>query len=393
MTTRLDYADATLTDFDATVLDCQPTAGGFSVVLDRTAFYPASGGQPADRGRLGEVEVLDVSVDDAGVVRHLTRSARAAGATVRGTIDWPRRFDHMQQHTGQHILSAAFDRRLGVRTTSFHLGADLSTIDLAREVTPDEMAAAEADANAIVWDDRPVSVRFVSAAEAAALPLRKESARTGELRLVEVTGFDLSACGGTHVSSAGQIGIVAVTGWERFKGATRLGFACGARALRSHAALRDVMAGVTRALSMSSADVVEGVRRLQQDAKAAGRTIERLDAELAGYRAEALRAEIETIGPWRGVLREQPAADAAALRRLAAAVVSAPGLVVVLAGGGTPTPVVAARSADVAFDAARWVGELTAEFGGRGGGRQDLAQCGVPADPSRVLAFARRTMI
>src|SRR5690348_15648269 len=143
----------------------------------------------------------------------------------------------MQQHTGQHILSAAFDRRFGVRTTSFHLGADVSTIDLAREVTPVEIAEAELEANQVVWDARLVNVRFVSEAEAAALPLRKEPVKSGTLRLVDVVDFDLSACGGTHVPQTGLIGAIVITGWERFKGATRLSFACGRRALKSHAAL------------------------------------------------------------------------------------------------------------------------------------------------------------
>jgi alanyl-tRNA synthetase len=146
---------------------------------------------------------------------------------VRGTIDWPRRFDHMQQHTGQHVLSAAFDRLFNVRTVSFHLGAETATIDLAREVTAREVADAEAAANEVVWENREIFVRFVSEAEAQSLPLRKDPARTGELRVVEVAGFDLSACGGTHVPSAGMIGVIAVAATERFKGATRLTFVCG----------------------------------------------------------------------------------------------------------------------------------------------------------------------
>src|SRR5687768_2765594 len=153
------------------------------------------------------------------------------GATVEGTIDWPRRFDHMQQHTGQHLLSAAFDRLCGARTESFHLGTVTSTIDLAREVSSSEIRAAEDEANRIVWEDRTVTIRMASADEAATLPLRKESVRTGSLRLIEIEGFDLSACGGTHVSSSGAIGIIASTGWEKFRGGTRVEFVCGGRVL------------------------------------------------------------------------------------------------------------------------------------------------------------------
>src|SRR5262249_110963 len=152
-------------------------------VLDRTLFYPTSGGQPFDTGRLGDVPVVEVIDREDGTIAHVTAAPLAVGATIRGAIDWPRRLDHMQQHTGQHILAAAFDPLLRVRTVSFHMGADVSTIDLAREVSPKEIAAAEALASSVVFEDRPVHVRFASDEEAAKLPLRKESARTGTLRL------------------------------------------------------------------------------------------------------------------------------------------------------------------------------------------------------------------
>ena len=159
------------------------------------------------------------------------------GQVVHGEIDWPRRFDHMQQHTGQHVLSAAFDQLFGVRTVSFHLGAAVSTIDLAREMSPAEIAAAEAEANRVVWEDRPVAIRFADAEEAARLPLRKEPARGGMLRLIDVEDFDLSACGGTHVARTGGIGVIAVASWERFKGGQRLEFLCGGRALAGYRTL------------------------------------------------------------------------------------------------------------------------------------------------------------
>jgi alanyl-tRNA synthetase len=315
------------------------------------------------------------------------------GGPVHGRIDWPRRLDHMQQHTGQHVLSAAFDRLFAVRTTSFHLGAETSTIDLAREVTPAEIARAEAEANRVVWEARPVTVRFATEDEAAALPLRKEPVKTGVLRLIEVTGFDLSACGGTHVAQTGLIGAIAVAGWERFKGATRLTFVCGERALRSHASLRDVVAAATRALSVLPAELPAAIERLQADLKSSARDVRRLQEELALHQAVRLREEATTIGPYRGVLTTRPGWDAAALRTLAAAIVSEPGLIVVLTGDGRPTPVVMARSADVAADAGAWIKRATAELGGRGGGRPELAQGGLEAAPDRILEFARHTIV
>jgi alanyl-tRNA synthetase len=388
VTSRLYFTDAL--EFDAVVASCAPSGDRFDVVLDRTAFYPESGGQPCDTGALGAARVLAVQDDDAGVIHHLTDTPLVAGAAVRGAIDWARRFDHMQQHTGQHILSAAFDRLCRVRTTSFHMGAEASTIDLAREVSPAEIEEALRGANRVVWEGRPVSVRFVTADEAARLPLRKEPVKTGPLRLVEVEGFDLSACGGTHVPQTGMVGAIVVSGSERVRGATRLAFACGARAVAAHGGLREVVAAATRALSVLPADLPPAILRLQAEVKAGGREIRRLHEELAGFRAAGLRASAETVGPVRGVLSTQAGADGGALKTLALAVVSEPGLAVVLTGDGRPVPVVAARSADVAWDAGAWMARAVAALGGRGGGRPELAQGGLDAAPDRVLAFARQ---
>ncbi len=392
MTTRIYFTDALAAEFDATVLTCAAAGDRFDVVLDRTAFYPTSGGQPHDTGVLGAARVVEVLDDDAGVIRHVIDAPLAPGARVNGRLDWPRRLDHMQQHTGQHVLSAAFSRLFDVRTTSFHLGALAATIDLAREVTPAEIAGAEEEANRVVSEARPVTVRFVTEEEASSLPLRKEPVKTGLLRLVEVADFDLSACGGTHVPQTALVGAIVVAGWERFKGATRLTFACGRRALRSHAALRDVVTAATRALSVLPGELVPAIERAQADLRTSGREVRRLREEVALFRAASLRQGAETIGPHRGVLSTAPGWDAAALKALAAAVVSEPGFVVVLTGDGHPTPVVVARSLDVAIDASAWMKRATAELGGRGGGRSELAQGGLEASSDRILEFARRTL-
>jgi alanyl-tRNA synthetase len=391
--TRLYYTDSLLREFDATVVSCGAAADGrASVVLDRTAFYPTSGGQPFDTGTLGERRVLDVIDDDAGTIRHVVDAPLAPGAPVHGVIDWPRRFDHMQQHTGQHVLSAAFDRLFDLRTVSFHLGRDNATIDLARQVTPEEIARAESEANRVVWENRPVTVRFAAEDEASRLPLRKEPVRSGPLRLVEVTGFDLSACGGTHVPATGMIGIIAIAGWEKFKGASRVSFVCGGRALRGYGHLRDAMAAASRALSVSPAEVAATIERLQGDVKDFGRTIRRLQDEAATGRAARLRAEATTIGGRLSVLRHEPGLDATGLKTLASAVVGEPGAVVMLVGDGTPAPVVIARSGDVDFDAAGWLKQAAATLGGRGGGRPELAQGGLEATPQRVLEYAQETL-
>ena len=396
MTERLYYADAMARAFDATVTRVEPAPGGARVTLDRTAFYPTSGGQPFDTGRIGAARVVDVvdeDSEDGGEVWHVVDAPIAAGAVVSAEIDWPRRFDHMQQHTGQHVLSAAFDRSAGVPTVSFHLGAETATIDLAREVTTAQIERAEAEANAVVFADRAVAIRYASEEEAARLPLRKEPARRGRLRLIEIPDWDLSACGGTHVPRTGMIGLIAVSAWERFKGATRVAFVCGERARRTHGRLRDVVLAATRTLSVSAADVAPAIERVLAERKDAARAVVRLQEEVAGARAVRMRAEAQTAGGRRFVLSAVTGWYPTALRTLATVIVSEPGFVVVLVGDGQPVPVVVARSADVDLDAGGWLKRATSVLGGKGGGRPDLAQGGVTASSDAVITFASELLV
>jgi len=402
MTDRLYYLDPYLRAFDATIERVEPRGDLVVVTLDRTAFYPSSGGQPFDTGLLGASRVVDVVDEEDGSVVHVVEHAKDAGAPlqtgglVHGEIDWPRRFDHMQQHTGQHVLSAAFDHLFNVRTVSFHLGAAVSTIDLAREMSAAEIAAAEAEANRIVWEDRPVGIRFATAEEAAAMPLRKESARGGTLRLIDVEDFDLSACGGTHVARTGGIGVIAVASWERFKGGQRLSFLCGGRALSGYHALRDSVAGAVRLLSVLPAELPQTIERLQGEAKAQQRLLGGLQTELARYRAEELAgtADEVTVGSTARLVARALDADAQGLKALASAIVARPGYIVVLLSS-SPPPVVAvvARSADVDLSAQKVLAALHATFGGRGGGKPDLAQGGgMNAPPEAILEAAYRAI-
>lgn len=392
MTVRLYYADADLRAFDARVLACEAADDRFHVRLDRTAFYPTSGGQPFDTGRLGDARVVDVIDEDGGGVVHVVTSALVVDEPVRGEIDWERRTDHRQQHTGQHILSAVLDGHFRAQTVSFHLGTDTCTIDVARELTPGELAAAESQANQVVWQDLPVEVRIVPAEQAAALPLRKPTERTGDVRLVAVGDVDLSACGGTHVTSTGRIGIIAVSGWEKFKGGTRISFVCGGRALASYRRFRDVATAIGRHLSAGVDDIAPALDRLQQELRACQKDLSAMQRDRAIQRAEEWRAHAETIGPHRVVIRTDPVSDAATLKAVAQAIASAPGLVAVIVGGGTPAPFVVARSTDVALDAAAVVRTVTAALGGRGGGRPELAQGGAAATPDEIVAFVRQAL-
>ena len=410
MTDRLYYRDPYLRTFDATVEKVEPRGDRWSVALDRTAFYPTTGGQPFDTGTLGGVRVVDVVDEDDGTVTHVVEQAGVGhvsdtptapvfdtrltpGQRVHGEIDWPRRFDHMQQHTGQHVLSAAILGVCRARTVSFHLGAAVSTIDLERELSPAEIAAAETEANRVVWEDRPVTIRFVSAEEAVALPLRKEPVRGGTLRLIDVEGFDLSACGGTHVARSGAIGIIAVASWERFKGGQRLEFLCGGRALGRWRSLRDTVASSVRLLSVLPEEIPATVERMQGDARDQKRASAALQVELARFRAGELAGTAESINGRATVLRAIDA-DANGLKALATAIAALSGYVVVLVSTTRPALVVAARSSDAAVSAQQIIATLTGKFGGRGGGKPELAQAGgLDAPPDEILAAARATLI
>jgi alanyl-tRNA synthetase len=387
---RLYYTDAYLTEFDAVVQDAIEVGGRPAVTLDVSAFYPTSGGQPFDTGTLGDARVLDVVDLDDDRVAHVLDRALPSGVPVHGAIDWNRRFEHMQQHTGQHVLSAACDRICHARTESFHLGADSSTIDLAIAITADQVAAAEAEANRIVWEDRPVGVRFASADEARQLPLRKESLREGTLRLVDVEGFDLSACGGTHVSRSGGIGVIAVCGTERFKGGTRIEFVCGGRALTRFRQQRAVLAAVTRQLSVVPAELAAAIERLQSENKAQRTLARSLQSQLVGYEARTLTDAAESSGGRRLVVRRIEGFDAQGLKALAMAIVATPGCVVCLLNAETPPLLIVARSGDVALDSAVVLRGLIERFGGKGGGRPELAQGGgLTGEPDAILGAAR----
>lgn len=394
MTERIYYTDPYAAEFDARVIQVAGAENGRRIaVLDRTAFYPTSGGQPHDTGTLGAARVVDVVDRDDGTVAHVIEGEIAAGV-VRGRIDWTRRFEHMQQHTGQHVLSAAFDRLFQARTQSFHLGASSATIDLAREVSPDEIARAAFEANRIVWEDRPVDVRFVNAEDAAALPLRKEPARGGRLRLIDIKDFDLSACGGTHVSRTGGIGNIAVASWERFRGGTRVEFLCGVRALRGYDALRDTVMESTRLLSVHPADLPSAIDRLQADARESKRRIRDLQAALARFEAEALLTAAPRHGGLAIVATAMTGWDANGLKTIASAIVSQPGRLAILVSAPDPESLVVARSADVGLDSASLLRQLTSRFGGKGGGRPELAQGGgLSGAAADIVEFARSVAV
>lgn len=391
MTERVYYTDSYATEFDASIVHAEQLDGKPAVILDRTAFYPASGGQPFDTGTLGAARVLDVIDRDDEVVHVLDREV--ATGPVHGTIDWDRRFEHMQQHTGQHVLSAAFDRLLNARTESFHLGSASATIDVSREVSAAGIERAEHEANRIVWEDRPVAIRFADADEAAKLPLRKEPVRGGRLRLIDVEGFDISACGGTHVARTGAIGIIAVAGWEKFRGGTRVEFVCGGRALRAYRSLRDTVVASVRLISVLPGELPAGIERMQGEAKDAKRRIKDIQSRLAAFEGTALADSAEPIGSHRVVLAGLDGWDPNGLKTIASAIVERPGHVAILLGLPAPCAIVVARATDAGVDCSALLRSLTGRFGGKGGGRPELAQGGGLQGSAKDILAAAGTLL
>jgi alanyl-tRNA synthetase len=395
MSDRLYYADPSLASFDAHVSDIREvsrTEGRslWQIALDRSAFYPTSGGQPHDTGVLTatssggallEAPILAVEEDDQGEVWHTTPKPLLAGTLVRGYVDWSRRRDHMQQHTGQHLLSAVVYRQLGAATISFHLGEMTSTIDLAREaISPEELERVEDAVNEIIAENRPVTMRIIPRVEAemllAAGTLHKLPDREGDIRLIEIDEIDVNACGGTHVEATGQIGSLLIRGTERVRQGVRVEFVCGIRAM---VIARQDLATLTRsaaALSVARLDVGDAVDRLLAEGKAANKARQKLTEELAGYQASSLLLELSSQ-PGRKVLRRTFAdRDASYLKLLASRMIASASQTCVLLASTQEEParVIVAASSDVKVDCGALLREALAAYGLRGGGSPSMAQ-------------------
>jgi alanyl-tRNA synthetase len=309
-------------------------------------------------------------------VGHVVDRELEKNSRVRGHVDWIRRFDHMQQHTGQHLLSAAFEREVGAKTVSFHLGTSAATIDLDKELSAGQISRVEDTVNNVLWEDREICVKFVTTHEAAKLPLRKDPARAGDLRIIEIKDYDLSACGGTHVRSTGAIGIVAIAGFERFKSGMRVEFLCGYRALQGYrASRRSVSAGV-RLLSVLPEELPAAIERLQTTNKQLQKTQEGLYERLAIHEAGRLVGTGDTVGATTVVASIVQGWDANGLKKLAAAIVSRPSTVTVLVSSESPSLIVVARSQDLPLETGEVLKQLIGQFGGKGGGKGSLAQGG-----------------
>lgn len=384
-TERLYIQNSYVREFAAQVVGRQVSGGRPVVALDRTAFYPSSGGQPNDRGTLNGMPVLDVNVED-GVVWHML-AAELPAEEVRGILDWSRRFDHMQQHTGQHILSQAFVVTCDAETVAFHMGADASTIDLGRaDLGSDAFAAAEAAANAVIDAAYPVTAMFVTQDELAQLPLRKPPKVTEAIRVVQVAGFDWSACGGTHVANSSQVGLVKIAGVERRGAELRVTFLCGGRARADYTRLQTLASGLAMRFTCAQDEVAGAVERLTTEYKGIRKDLVDLEAQWVDATAAAWWGEATPKGEQRVIVRaiDVPVERA---KKLAQALRVRSGAIVLLGIPGERPQLLFTRADDVPLNAGELLRTAAAAGGGRGGGRSDWAQGGVPSGEALDVAL------
>jgi alanyl-tRNA synthetase len=375
MTERLYYHDSYLRQFDARVLTSEQTAQGFEVVLSATAFYPTSGGQPHDLGIVGGARIQEVVERDDEIVHRL--DGPVTGERLECEIDWERRFDHMQQHTGQHVLSQAFVRAGKRNTVGFHLGADYVTIDLDAEgIGQQQLSEAEHLANTIIYENRPIAVRIVPETEVPALGLRKESERAGSLRVVSIEDFDVSACGGTHVRRTGEIGSIVIRKVVRVNRQTRIEFVCGRRSFVSGQRDLETLSLVARQFSVGLNEVPARVEKQIQEARQLRKVLQVKNKMLAGLLARELYAQAPPRQGTRIVKQLFEDEEMEFLKLLAQALLSQGDCVALLGSGGAQASLLLAQSDNLQGDLRQILPACCQLIEGKGGGTRTLVQAG-----------------
>lgn len=394
MTERLYYDNAYLTEFDCCVLACRENGAHFDVLLDRSAFYPTSGGQPFDTGTLGNAQVIDVNVAD-GDVWHTVTKPLTPGTTVHGCIDWPRRFDHMQQHAADHMIASALHRLMGGVTIGLHISGDMSTIDVsmpggATRLSDEDIRRIEEDVNERIQRDVPVRCWFPEAAELAALPLRKPPTVDEHVRIVAIGEDEMVACGGTHPATAGQLGLVKIVSVTPARGKMRVAFLAGARAMADYRRVSEAAHQAAGMLSTGVENLAASVSALQEKLRAAEFELVRLRREQLLNQADQFIAEAETFPGGARLIARFVEADAMLLRDLASKLIEAPGMIALLgAMNGDQAIYVFGRSADVNVHMGTLLKESALPYGGKGGGRPDFAQGGGSRE---ILDAARKAL-
>ena len=377
MSEKLYYSDPFLQEFTATVLSCEQDKAGWKVVLDRTAFYPEGGGQPADTGILGDAKVIDVREKEGAIV-HTCDKALNVGDTVTGRIDWVRRFDHMQQHSGEHIVSGIICARYGCDNVGFHLGKDIVTIDFNHDISPEDLSSIEAQANAFIWSDTPIDIRFLEGDALRQAEYRSKKFIPGLVRLVAFPGADCCACCGTHVLRAGQVGLVKLLSCQKFREGVRMELLCGKRAFDYLSGTWEQNLAVSRALSAKPLQTHAAVERLKGELESVKLRAATLET------ADFARKGAEYAGKGDVVLFEGDM-SADSVRRLCDAVLdTCGGRCAVFAGeNGNFKYAVGIREGDIR----PLVKELNGALNGRGGGKPNFAQGSVAAKEADIQAF------
>jgi len=400
MTTRLYYSDSYRTEFTATIVDRTNVNGQPAVILDQTGFYPTSGGQAHDTGQLGKRRVVDVVAREDGTVLHVldrALAADAAGQTIHGTIDWPRRYDHMQQHSGQHLLSYVFHARLGGETVSVHFGTTESTLDIvtatATEMLTDEqLAAVERRANELVYANLPITAYFAEDNRIAQLPVRRPPTVHQDIRIVEIDGLDYAACGGTHCRRTGELGPVTLLRQARSRGRVRITFLCGWRALHDYRTKQEVAQHAAATFSTEIPAVPAALERTLEQNRALQRRIDALTEQLLQVEARELWQSARAVGDYALVVQTCMDKTPDEAKTLVSLLQTHPHAVILLSTTtDTKLTLFFARGDDVPLHMGDVLRDVLGTFGGKGGGRPEFAQGGgVPGgDAEQVLAHAR----
>ena len=397
MTERLYYGDAYLTEFDGRVVECVEKDGAFHVRLDRSAFYPTSGGQPHDTGTLNGAAVTDVYVgEDDRDVWHVTDTPFNIGEAVHGAIDWPRRFDHMQQHAGDHMIASAIWRLLGGVTIGLHVSAEVSTIDVAMpdgatHLSDGDVRRVEDDVNSRIQRDVPVRCWFPSEEELKTLPLRKPPTVSEHVRIVAIGEDEMVACGGTHPATAGQLGLVKIVGVAPARGKLRVSFLAGARAYNDYREKYDMAQQTSNLLSTSIENLPGHVAALQDALHEARAALNRLRRDVT-LKALETADDAPALPDGARVIARMVEGDAALIKDVASQLIKRPGIVALLgaeAGEGSAA-FVFARSQDVDIHMGKLLGDAARPLGGKGGGRPDFAQGG---GPTEILDAAAKLLL
>ena len=379
-TEKLYYQDAFLREFSAKVLTCEPAKTGYLVTLDRTAFYPEGGGQPADHGTLNNIAVTDVHERD-GIIVHNVDEKVEIGETVTGKLDWPRRFDHMQQHSGEHIISGILCRDYHCDNVGFHLGSDTVTIDYNADITWEQVLDAERQANEIIWADQAVEIQYPSREELASIDYRSKKELLGQVRIVTFPHADCCACCGTHVLRAGQVGLVKVLSCQKFRDGVRIEILCGQRATAFLGTVYDQNRGIAQRLSVKVQDTLSAVERVESELTAAKARMTELEEQVIAGIAAQCQGKGDTL-----LIRHDLRPDA--VRKLADAVAKVCGGLSAVFCGADQRYQYALVRAD-GQDISPLVQKLNQTLQGRGGGRNGFAQGQVQATESQIQEFMK----